>query len=374
MPVDSLPTTKNELINLARRAWELQVTEDALLILRNLETDLFSKNFDSNWIQGLKIRMQWVAFASLMEKDQLALIKNNLLIPLSDPNFDLQSRFDILRFSTPAAIWPEELPKYQDAFLKNNETIGTGQISINHQAPVNPTIANWLKDYIQMYSMDKQNEMVIGQYLFKSPNIKLLSQQEKQTLEKLLLLFEYLKTESIAQLKKEMEIDLISKSQKQGPSRLSMLSSTSNQLSTTPTPSPAPVPAIPSANSTLNPNQTSPQETEPGEASPSQTIPLKEALKKFPQIASQKITSQPLTLLGQSGQKTPTVQNWLIDYRSRYGVSENTPDERLEFLTKSPNGKILSEAEKSIVETLINSYDLGSPLNISPTSKRIIFS
>ncbi|MBU2025946.1 hypothetical protein KJ912_04410, partial [Patescibacteria group bacterium] len=327
---------KQTILNIAQKAWQEQNAQNALDILDQLKNQEITQLFDQQWIQGLKTRMLWVAFPSLPQEKQLALIRENLLIPLKDPQFNLQSIFRVTRFLTPAYIWPDEVPKYLEAFLNNQESLGAQPITTQNKGQQEPTLGNWLRDYSAEHGLDKLNKTAAKNYVMSSPNTSTLASQDKITLEKLVVLFESIKVFTLKQIKDEVE-----RQQKKDEARQPQVV---NQTPVTAAAASAPV-------SVNQPPSTAPdlQQNKNILTSPKN---LKTALQENPKIANQKITSHPLDILGRGNNIPPTVQNWLLDYRSRHGTTGHTQEDRGEYLLKSPNVSKLSSREKINIQRL----------------------
>jgi hypothetical protein len=349
---------KRGLIEEARGVWETQQTGEALTVLKNLEEDLWREVFTEKELAVLRIRMNWVAFPVIPEKEQMKLIAEHLLLPLYDGGFDLKKPFEIKQLLTPISIWPDEtVPKLIETFLQNQEKIGDQPRKTKTGKEVLPTIEFWLKDYLDEYGMDKQESVAIMHYLSQSENVNTLNNKEKEVLKRLLLLFESIKVFSIDQIFREVQKIAIKENQANAGARPSL-------------PQPTKQPTTPFVFSQRSAPSLEKTETS-GDLIAKRTI--KQALESRPQIAAQEITSQPVLLLGKQDPVRPTVQNWLLDYRSRFGISEHTAEDQKSFIEKSPNTKNLSEQERQRVFLVIDSYDNDSLLNVSETNKRLLF-
>jgi hypothetical protein len=120
------------------------------------------------------------------------------------------------------------------------------------------------------------------------------------------------------------------------------------------------------------------KETESQEIKPSGDknlirMTLKEAVERFPQIADQTITPYPLQRLNHETEVAPSIQNWIWDYRTRFGVKKHEEDEQMKFLKESPNAQKLNQDEKKRVAMLILSYDEEVPLKIDKVKGLVVF-
>lgn len=76
-----------------------------------------------------------------------------------------------------------------ESLLYNNQEKITTKSIILDGHPASPTIANWLKDFIKIYGSSLFSEISLAEYLVKAPNLKNLSESEKQLVRKLLKLY-----------------------------------------------------------------------------------------------------------------------------------------------------------------------------------------
>ncbi len=484
------PETK-EFLETSQRAWEDQDTKRALESLEKIESRSGIENLNEDWLRELKVRMQWVAFPALTEAEQLNLLANYLLIPLTSETFDLKKALRIKYLASPVNAWFESVPKILEAILRNEEPLGVQPILLKDNLKVKPTLGNWARDYVKIYGIDKQNEMAVRKYLSESANVQSLSSADKKILEKLLLIFESTKIFTIKQIMNEVEKiegknnqetqTLGINSQKQSaqhpqeqalgkppvqnkppvqqikqagppkqtarqfpqptapkrPLRQNVPPSTQSRIfqpqnkqgglnaQTVPGPNPninqnqaqspkgnqilgseIPTkerlqPQVPQAqtsqpqaveekprpqieiretegnNARISNSNASQRETtfsqKPTKKEDVSQKSIREALKSNPQIANQIVTSKPIILMGRKENIDPTVQNWLIDYRSQFGAIKNTEDERREFLFRSANAKNLSSEERHKLEMLIESHDKETPLPIDNNKGIILF-
>jgi hypothetical protein len=460
-----------ELLKISQKAWENQDIESAFNSLEKIKLKSGTEGLNENWLKELEIRMKWVAFPALPEREQLALLANYLLIPLNSKEFSLKKALRMKYLASPTNIWFESVPRILEAIIRNEEHFGSKPIILENNSKANPTIGNWIRDYIKKYGMDKQNEIVIRKYLAESANVQNLSAEEKKKLEELLLIFESTKLFSIKQIVEEAQRIIQREKQKatQKPSSKRNLEDRLNQqvpqsqviqqqvsdqqqiardkilkekqleyqakqsqkeadtsLLSRKYPEqnnfnpnqpqyfqPQNQPQQPIPQQPFNPeaperNQFKQSKVEQPVQSPQKEIPngqnvnfranlnkqdldeqqknplsekkayksptqqnIKQVLKNHPQIINQSITARPIILMGR--RVPPTLQNWLIDYRSQFGKIGNTEDERREFLFRSINAKSLSSEERRRLTSIIESHDKGTPLTIDENRGIILF-
>ncbi|MFH1326416.1 MAG: hypothetical protein ABIH48_03025 [Candidatus Falkowbacteria bacterium] len=78
--------------------------------------------------------------------------------------------------------------KLSNAFLENQEKLTYKEFVLDSK-PTRPTVANWLKDFIQQNGSGIFDKLKLSNYLTSSKNVKLLDDGEKKLVKKLLLLY-----------------------------------------------------------------------------------------------------------------------------------------------------------------------------------------
>ena len=98
----------------------------------------------------------------------------------------------IEEFNQEAIVFIDENPLAKNEFLKNllnnQESLGSNQIVIENKK-VDPTAANWLKDFIREKGSDQFDDLALAEYLASASNPKNLSPAEKNQLRRLFNLY-----------------------------------------------------------------------------------------------------------------------------------------------------------------------------------------
>ncbi len=76
--------------------------------------------------------------------------------------------------------------------FKNQESLTSAQFRIEDK-PTRPSVSNWIKHYIKQKGSEMPDNMKIADFLVNSPNAKKLNSQEKDLVEKVLLIYRNLK-------------------------------------------------------------------------------------------------------------------------------------------------------------------------------------
>lgn len=102
-------------------------------------------------------------------------------------------------------------------------------------------------------------------------------------------------------------------------------------------------------------------------------LPLAEALKKYPELDEQPVTSEKIILKNIPEPVRATIKNWLSDYTFETGFDDHTPMTRGDYLFQNANTKNLPSEERERLSAILRSFDEKTPLSINTRSKEIIF-
>lgn len=122
---------------------------------------------------------------SLVQEKNIAerMFQEHLRVELLRPSFITQAiNFRLLAILSSDLDFQQVLVR---AIYDNTEKITKHSIVVNEE-PVEPTISNWLKDYISKYGTDKYDSMTQSTFLINSENGKKLDNKERALLAKVL--------------------------------------------------------------------------------------------------------------------------------------------------------------------------------------------
>ncbi len=102
-------------------------------------------------------------------------------------------------------------------------------------------------------------------------------------------------------------------------------------------------------------------------------LKLEDALRKFPEIGEQAVSSASLRGGGFSDMLRPTIKNWIKDYYQEMGTGKHDLMQRGDYLYHGKNTKRVSEAERQKLMALIKSLEDGELLRVDGQQKEIIF-
>lgn len=103
------------------------------------------------------------------------------------------------------------------------------------------------------------------------------------------------------------------------------------------------------------------------------SLPLSEALRIYPEVGEQLVTSSKINLRNFPYPVRPSIKNWIADYTFNLGYEKHESMARSNYLFQGPNTKNLPAPEKNKLAYLLKSFDENSPITVNKTTKQIIF-
>lgn len=101
---------------------------------------------------------------------------------------------------------------------------------------------------------------------------------------------------------------------------------------------------------------------------------LLDAIRVYPEINEQLITSQPIRLKNYPEAVRPSIKNWIADYTFQLGYEHHDSIARGNFIFKSENGKNLTPNDRGRLSEILKSFDEKTPLEVDTLAKQIVFS
>lgn len=111
----------------------------------------------------------------------------------------------------------------------------------------------------------------------------------------------------------------------------------------------------------------------PRSAQEAVALPLLQALSRYPELASQQITSEKIRIRSEREPVRPTLMHWLKYYRDELGIGYHDSVQRGQFLYRSENGRRLSPEERERINLVLKSVEDELPLSIDPERKTVCF-
>jgi len=130
------------------------------------------------------------------DSEAIKFLEDHLSEILEDPEIDILSRLKIRLLSLPV-LERDTFKKNLLEFLKNNNSSLTSQpIAKTTNLKLPPTVSNWINDYLT-FCASQPNQAKKEEYFQKGLAFQGLSLEDRQTLKKLLALFDFLSSSSV---------------------------------------------------------------------------------------------------------------------------------------------------------------------------------
>lgn len=103
-------------------------------------------------------------------------------------------------------------------------------------------------------------------------------------------------------------------------------------------------------------------------------ISIQEAIKNYPELGEQLITSERIILKSFPGPVRPSIKNWLADYNFVMGYEkERSGIERTNYLFHNINTQKLNPAEREHLSLILKSHDENYPLTVNKHTRQVVF-
>lgn len=289
-----------------------------------LEKELKGKNEYLDLFYKLEnYLLPWISSAQFEN-----LMQNNLLDLLRVQDIDLKERINLRIIPFPEESQDFEKIDYLRILLKNKENIGKFPLS------------QWLKNYEEFVAHKKGTNMDRTNFFDKNQEAKILPNEEKNVLIKVLDLFDFVKPNFsyTEYLKKPME---------------------NNQQHTT--------------TKKFQANTSAPLKNTKEKETKLENLTLSDALKKYPELGEQLITSQHIKLQNFPEPVRPSIKNWLSNYTFTMGYSSHSTMARGEFIFQNENTKILSHQDRQKLTYILKAFDENTAIEINVNLKQVAF-
>lgn len=143
-------------------------------------------------------KAKWFSFVYLKSEDFINLFKQGLKYALVNRSYPLEKNISIFLIDIPIlSVRDEYKKKIREAMFANEEKLTSGKITMGNKEE-EPTISNWLKFYDMELGAGKVEKLKIMEILFKNENIIKLLADERQTIKRLIDLYEELKISALS--------------------------------------------------------------------------------------------------------------------------------------------------------------------------------
>lgn len=167
-------------------AIQYQDTHDAVAILA-----YFKKHPDEQLDPAVQLQLEYIRLNSLNTAQVIHLLSTSVLAAYSIPDFLLSEKIET--YSELIEDINEEIEFYEKLIKlldSHPEALGTAKIKVNG-ATVEPTIGNWLKDYLSSPGDNgARNALTEVKYFSTSPNVKLVPENFQAVIKDLIKLYD----------------------------------------------------------------------------------------------------------------------------------------------------------------------------------------
>lgn len=102
-------------------------------------------------------------------------------------------------------------------------------------------------------------------------------------------------------------------------------------------------------------------------------ITVHEALKNYPELGEQLITSEKITLHNFPEPVRPSIKNWLAEYTFTLGHDKRGAVERSRYLFQNVNARHLKNDDRQRLSYILRAYDENLPVTVNKITKQVIF-
>lgn len=167
-------------------------------LMRRLEISLKEINLDLEKelltkYKDLLLELKFFLLHYLDNKEIIDLFRNHFVFIAKKEDIDVKKKLTIaVQGINRLGKRDSFLAEIRNALKENKELIGFQNISLNDKR-VRPYLSNWLLDFEKYLGVGKHGFLEITNYFFKSPNVKLLTIEERNLLRKIFNFYEHLK-------------------------------------------------------------------------------------------------------------------------------------------------------------------------------------
>ncbi|HAT73734.1 MAG: hypothetical protein US30_C0005G0029 [Candidatus Moranbacteria bacterium GW2011_GWF2_36_839] len=335
----------NEFIKKSNEAIRHYDDVEAKKLIKELKNFLASQDIQKNdpalfqELQKLLVHLRIVAIPQLSDKEASEVFRNNYLDSY-DIEIDMENRLTVSLFSLPEIPRDTLREKFRKALSENNQQLG------------NLTVSQWISAFEKEYPIQTRNISAPVDFVITNQEAKKINPLLRERLKELLHVYDYMLITTLPATGSELTRILNSD-----------LPENENFQNTPP--------------SYTNYNNLNALENitskNQGEHIRIEQLSLSDALKKFPEIGEQLITSMRIKLKNFPEPVRPSINNWLSDYTFNLGFESHSAMDRGTYLFRNENAKILNLTDREKISFLLKAYDENSLIDVNVNTKQIVF-
>lgn len=104
-----------------------------------------------------------------------------------------------------------------------------------------------------------------------------------------------------------------------------------------------------------------------------ENLTLSDALKKYPEIGEQLITSDRINIKSFPEPARPSIKNWLADYTFVLGYGTHDAIARANYMFQGTNARNLASADRERLAYVLKAYDENILITVDKNEKKIVF-
>jgi len=318
---------------------------EAKKLIKELESFLTSQDIQKNnpplfqQLQKLLIHLKIVAIPQLSDEEVVNVFRNYYLESYKI-EIDMENRLTVKLFSVPEIPRDELREKLKRALMENQQKIGLF------------TVSQWLTEFEKNYNVKTRNLSACVDFVNTNRNAITLNPIEKSQLKELIHTYDYLLITTLPATGPVLD-EILSYSPSEAELSQNNLSPQSQTIHN----------YIPQEYNLDNQQ----------EQAKIEKLLLSDALKKFPELGEQLITSMRIKLKSFPEPVRPSINNWLSDYTFSLGFESHSAMDRGTYLFRNENAKVLNSTDREKISFILKAYDENSLVDVNVNTKQIVF-
>ncbi|MFZ2975171.1 MAG: hypothetical protein WA055_00895 [Candidatus Moraniibacteriota bacterium] len=316
---------------------------EAKKLIKDVRDFLASENVQKNnpvlfeKLQKILIYLNLTAIPQLSDEETARVLRDNFLSSF-DAEIDMENRLTVKLFLVPEIPRDALRQKLKQALMENQQKLGS------------LTVSEWIAEFEKNHNIKTRNLSASVDFVNTNRNAISLNPIEKSRLKEFIHIYDYL---------------LVTTLPATGPTLDAILNSNHQSSQNFSSPQPQTLHNYIPQNSISNSQE---------EQTKIEQLFLPDALKKFPEIGEQLVTSMRIKLKNFPEPVRPSISNWLSDYTFSLGFESHSAMDRGTYLFRNENAKVLNSTDREKISFLLKAYDENSLVDVNVNTKQIVFS
>ena len=290
-------------------------------------------------LQSIIIRLKILSFSTLSDEEATDILKNHYLESFAvDSPMDMKTRIEGKLFMIPYLVRDALRENLRQALLQNKQSLGS------------LTLGQWIETFDKNFAPENRSEKSVFDFMTSNRFVQALPSTERNQLKEFLHTYDACFIDTLPLPEPLLDAAL------KAPAFEKLFTSEKGQTNI--------------QRSNLS------SEYSPREESVSlltAKLTLEYAMKKYPDLGEQLITSNRIRLKNFSEAVRPSIKNWLSDYTFTMGFDPHDSATRGTYLFRNANAATLSPADKNRLSHILKAFDTNEPVEINLTLKQVLF-